>query len=287
MESHSIDYHPEVPSFRDQYKLIEHKVSALAYEAVFNPRQLRYITGGIATQFYIPPEIRRGSNDIDVHDLRRRTWPEFEACIREDLRQVKNPETFRGFDLVTVRRNHSYVLHICNWFKKDKNERYFFNVEFPRHTAGHHRNHRETWDREYEKSHEYRVNDTYVRVLNPTDIIRRKLQRLYNYQMGENIQSSRPPESLTDHLNLIWQAREAIAPFKNCFIQNKCKKCEPMYRELHTKLRLLCDQYDIRSLLIYARIDEAHLIREIQELMVTGNDLRVLFSIIGDIPEFD
>ncbi len=50
--SHSSNYHPWLPSFRDEYRNVDAEIVELAYQRLFAFEEPKYITGGIATQFY-------------------------------------------------------------------------------------------------------------------------------------------------------------------------------------------------------------------------------------------
>lgn len=127
-----VDWHPGLPSFKDQYRYKDDEIVHMAYNVVFNPARKRYITGGIATQFYIPLDRRRGSDDIDINDLERMTYTSFFRITKEDVSRLDDMGKLKEYDVIGIKKNHSFVIHICNWFKVKGDDRFYLNIEFPR-----------------------------------------------------------------------------------------------------------------------------------------------------------
>ena len=245
--SHQDGYHPELPSFRDRYLGVDEDIVRMSYSGIFLPERRRYITGGIATQFYCNPEHRRGSNDIDVNDLDRLTSEEFRSRMAEDLLIVdERSPSFPDYNAILMNKNHSFVLHICNFFLTESSK-FYFNVEFSRYSAQHHQRMLDIFYREFDNSKEYCVNDVQLRVLDPADIIARKIRRLINYYKYEEISEFSPPADPKEHLDIIWNQREKLSRIE-LYASKGCPECGEESVAEKTILRSMTDIYDIKLL---------------------------------------
>jgi len=284
---HQPDYHPQVPSFADEYRDINHQVFSAIYAIVFVPGRQRYITGGVATQFYIPPESRRGSNDIDIQDLQRKTWPQFKTTLDQDYKLATVVNSLEGYEVGLIRENHSFLLHVCNWFLKEGDDRHWFNVEFSRHGNGYHQKLLPTLEREFHQTNQFTTSTADILVLDPVDIIARKAVRLNNYQKYEGVKVKNPPRDLEEHLNQIWKKRAKVNPLRNHVIEENCQECAPKYHLQHTELRALCDQYDIRAMLKYDKqIDQNYFEDVMKELSNRGYQRKEIDTVLNLLPEF-
>jgi hypothetical protein len=272
LDSHQPDFHPGIPSFRDKYKRIGEKIVNATYAVVFVPGRQRYITGGIAAQFYMPPDARRGSDDIDVSDIERRAWGQFKQAMGEDLAVVaQSTDSFEGYQIALYQRNHSFVLHVCNWFTEEKKKRHYFNAEFPSYSQGHYDNLRPTLEREAASAQTFEVGNQKILVLDPVDIIARKIVRLVNYHEHEGFDIDESlPGSLSEHLRLIDSQRDFLETVSKRV--RKGKESPASYQLERTHLRFLCDQYDIKALFKWAEFDENYFNDVIFNLIERGYD---------------
>jgi hypothetical protein len=267
---HEPDYHPGIPSFRDEYKRIGSEIVDATYAVIFVPGRQRYITGGIATQYYIPPEMRRGSSDIDIEDLQRHTWGEFKQTVAADIAVASVIDSFEGYDLEVYERSHSFVLHVCNWYRVEKGKKHFFNTEFPKYSQGHFDRLKPTLERERDNARTFGSGEPAIVVLDPVDIISRKIIRLINFHEFEGFYIDKPPDSISDHLDLIWQQRRYLDEIAEGVREGK--RSPDQYHLERTHLRYLCDQYDIRAMLRWADYDENYLNHVINSLIERGYD---------------
>lgn len=293
--SHSPDYHPGMVSCRERYRTIDDRVVRAAYRVVFLPKRKRYVTGGVATQFYCKPEERRGSDDIDVTDLERLTWTEFREEFRDNffseladrVLMVAGP-IYRGemrlppqpvYQVFPIKKNHSYVAHYCN-LHLDVDEKFCFDVEFPRQSARHHEGLLPVLEREYAHATIHRSDGARIRVLNPVDIVARKLLRVMNYYEHEGIPAFAPPADIQEHLCLIWERRKALHDLEGR-IAPGCAECASTFSFERTKLRAMCDSYDIRLL---CKKMKGKYFEEVFSKMENRKEVEGLFSELS--PEF-
>ncbi|GEM_PF-4519675 len=249
LQSHGREYHPELPSFRDKYIGVDAALVRASYSKLFLPDKKRYITGGIATQFHCYPNQIRGSDDIDLNDLRRVNWTEFAEQALQDFQINGKISAFPGYQVILLRRNHNFVVHVCNWYLTEENK-FYLNIEFPDYSIGYHKKMLPIFEREFDQAMDYNVDGTFVRVLNPTDIIARKLVRLLNFYMHEKIPVFSAPSELYDHMETIWDQRGVLYNTKAC-AQKGCQECSTDFHSQRTKLRSMTDTYDIRLLLAF------------------------------------
>jgi len=285
---HKTNFHPEIPSFRDEYKQFDSEVVSLAYKLVFNPTRSRYVTGGIATQFHGSSKDIRGSDDIDVTDLERTNWGELEGEIMKDLKLCTGIPYIPGYDLVFERRNHSIVIHICNWFiEPEDSKKHYFDVCFPRHSNGHHKKMLPTFEREFGHSHSYFRAGAEILVLDPVDIINRKVNRVFNYYKWEGIPKYRPPTSIEKQLSDIWKQRKKLFSMKEHIEKEDCDECVPEFNRERTFLRAMCDSYDIRVLWDLEEFNDAYFEEVFKENETQGKDRAALEKLLKELcPEF-
>ncbi|MBI4163078.1 MAG: hypothetical protein HY513_05325 [Candidatus Aenigmarchaeota archaeon] len=257
---HIGDYHPGMPSFRDQYRYTNSDIVVLAYDRMFAFDEPKYITGGIATQFYIPPDARRGSSDLDISFACRLNWANFQGLRCQYFCSDNHVSIIPGCIVNTAKKNHSFVMHVCNC-RIDSEDLFFFNIDMPRHSAGYHARMAGSFEREYENAHEYDNGSVVLKILDPADIIARKIWRIRNYH-NEGVKIHAQPD-LSEHLDKIWRQREV-------YTMQRLSGSNFGSNLARTELRFLCDLYDIRTLFAHADVDMEYLGQAMDEAQARG-----------------
>lgn len=138
------------------------------------------------------------------------------------------------------------------------------------------------FQREWEKSREFDVKGTKVKVLDPVDIIARKLIRLNNYSTYEGAHEWVHHRELEWHMDHIWERREWLK-IKRDFTVNGYRECIEEYNHERTILRVMTDSYDINALLKYCAIDPDYFEQAMQEIGKRGHDRRKIDEILTTI----
>jgi hypothetical protein len=200
---------------RDRYKRLHdlpYGLLSVLCDMLFNRTDKLYLTGGMAAQIYTPTGLHRGSTDLDITPTRRYTWTEFKSEFSDYASELED----LGYKVSFIQGNHCFTIRIEDIEFDNIDPAYsYFEVDFPKWTKSYFERYRSRIRREWQNSRIRRLKipgekTVAFRVLDPIDLVLRKLHRIRNYYIHEGIEKYDPPVSLTDHLDEIWEERDKL-----------------------------------------------------------------------------
>lgn len=220
----------------------------------------KYLCGGLSAQFLLPQELHRRTSDIDLESIDKMTSGSFHDYIIK----ASSPVTNRGYNLNFSKQRQTYDAI----FKRDGHQ---MSVQITRRSNKKFGEVKERLHREYDNSREFVYAEGKLRIINPNDLIARKIGRadMFRRQYGLNV-----------HLNV--GVSEGIEIANIAMETLDLTEMDPVdVANRIAGIRMLADVADIRAVIANTQIDEKYIRQAILEY--PAKNTRSLNSLLTEI----
>ncbi len=206
-----------------------------------------YLSGGMSAQFFLPKEYRRNSGDLDFDGPVKPTYSKF----KETLKDLIEPCDIKTLNFKKSRYTYDGILE----YNEDS-----LSLQFPRRSLKSFDQHYESLNRELENTIDCDYNNNKIKLINPNDLIIRKIRRSEIFKREYNIDKTEIPKNLNQEIQKINWLKETFD------IQDVNPK-EAAY--IVAEVRLIADIFDIKTLMTYYEdINEKYIMNNLDSIPV-------------------